>query len=185
MKTAKRCLKEVAGFTPTQQAAFQQGIGSFQPFLQAAQAVAQTAGLGTIGQGAQPWQAQTLFQHKQIRQVHGSLSKRCYSRSIKRNRQTTDLAQNRLAGQAVKAGAFGGSRFGIQQSELARNAADLKTRRIFEDLSRNFQQAQAASRAANQQRLYKLVKSLVNLVEQQWYWWRNGWSWCTTTSSSR
>ena len=30
----------------------QQGIGSFQPFLQAAQA-AQTAGLGTVGAGAQ------------------------------------------------------------------------------------------------------------------------------------
>ena len=30
---------------------------------------------------------------------------------------------------------------------------DLKSRRIFEDLSRNFQQAQAAARAANQQRL--------------------------------
>jgi hypothetical protein len=53
----------------------------------------------------------------------------------------------------VKAGAFGGSRFGVAQSELARNAADLRSRRIFEDLSRNFQQAQAAARAANQQRL--------------------------------
>jgi hypothetical protein len=63
------------------------------------------------------------------------------------------MAQNQLAGQAVKAGAFGGSRFGIQQSELARNAADLKSRRVFEDLSRNFQQAQASARAANQQRM--------------------------------
>ena len=63
------------------------------------------------------------------------------------------MAQNQLAGQAVKAGAFGGSRFGIQQSELARNAQDLKSRRIFEDLSRNFQQAQGAARAANQQRI--------------------------------
>jgi hypothetical protein len=36
------------------------------------------------------------------------------------------MAQNQLAGQAVKAGAFGGSRFGIQQSELARSAARLK-----------------------------------------------------------
>ena len=63
------------------------------------------------------------------------------------------MAQNQLAGQAVKAGAFGGSRFGVAQSELARSAQDLKSRRIFEDLSRNFQQAQGAARAANQQRL--------------------------------
>ena len=63
------------------------------------------------------------------------------------------MASNQLAGQAVKAGAFGGSRFGIQQSELARNAADLKSRRIFEDLSRNYQQAQQAAQAANTQRM--------------------------------
>jgi hypothetical protein len=63
------------------------------------------------------------------------------------------LAENRLAGQAVQAGAFGGSRFGIAQSELARNAQDLKSRRIFEDLSRSFQIAQGQQRAMNQQRL--------------------------------
>ena len=62
------------------------------------------------------------------------------------------MAENQLSGQAVKAGAFGGSRFGIQQSELARNAQDLRSRRIFEDLSRNFQQAQSQAAAANQQR---------------------------------
>jgi hypothetical protein len=63
------------------------------------------------------------------------------------------IAGNQLAGKAVGAGAFGGSRFGIQQSELARNAQDLKSRRIFEDLSRNFQQAQGAMNAANTQRV--------------------------------
>jgi len=63
------------------------------------------------------------------------------------------MASNQLSGQAVKAGAFGGSRFGIQQSELARNAQDLKSRRIFEDLSRNYQQAQATAQAANTQRM--------------------------------
>jgi len=63
------------------------------------------------------------------------------------------MAQNRLGGQAAQAGAFGGSRFGIQQSELARGAQDLKSKRIFEDLSRNYQQATGAMQAANQQRM--------------------------------
>jgi hypothetical protein len=63
------------------------------------------------------------------------------------------MAQNQLAGKAVQAGAFGGSRFGLQQSEMARNAQDLRSRRIFEDLSRNYQQAQAAAQAANTQRM--------------------------------
>jgi len=63
------------------------------------------------------------------------------------------MAQNQLAGKAVQAGAFGGSRFGLQQSEMARNAQDLRSRRIFEDMSRNYQQAQSAMNAANQQRV--------------------------------
>ena len=149
-------LQEVAGLSPTQVSAMnlaQQGIGSFQPFLQAAQA-AQTAGLGTIGAGAQtvagaefvPTEA-TLDRFRDPYQMDVT---REALKEIDRQQQ---IAENRLAGQAVRAGAFGGSRFGVAQSELARNAADLKSRRIFEDLSRNFQQAQAAARAANQQRI--------------------------------
>ena len=149
-------LQEVAGLSPTQISAMnlaQQGIGSFQPFLQAAQA-AQTAGLGTLGAGAQtvagaefvPTEA-TLDRFRDPYQMDVT---REALKEIDRQQQ---IAENRLAGQAVRAGAFGGSRFGVAQSELARNAADLRSRRIFEDLSRNFQQAQAAARAANQQRL--------------------------------
>ena len=63
------------------------------------------------------------------------------------------MAQNQLAGQAVKGGVFGGSRYGVQEAELGRNLQDIKSRRIFEDLSRNYQQAQSAAQAANQQRL--------------------------------
>jgi len=146
--------RQVVGFTPTQQAAFQQafgGIGSFQPFLDAA-AAAQTAGIGTIGQGAQtlagadfgPGGGDAFFDKYQ---------KDVTAEALKEIDRQAAMAQNQLAGKAVQAGAFGGSRFGLQQSELARNAQDLKSRRVFEDLSRNFQQAQAASRAANQQRI--------------------------------
>ena len=72
--------------------------------------------------------------------------------AIKEIDRQAAIAQNKLAGDAVRAGAFGGSRFGIAQSELARSAQDLRSRRIFEDLSRNFQQAQQAAQTANQQR---------------------------------
>jgi hypothetical protein len=89
--------QQVAGFSPTQEAAMNlafQGIGAFQPFIQASQA-AQTAGLGSAAAGAEA-----------LRQMN-----------------------------------FDPSR-----------AQDLRSRRIFEDLSRNFQQAQAQAAAANQQR---------------------------------
>ncbi len=147
-------MRQVAGLSPTQVSAMnlaQQGIGSFQPFLQQA-ADAQAQGLATIGQGAQtlagadfgPGAGDAFFDKYQ---------QDVTAEAIKEIDRQTAIAQNRLAGQAVQAGAFGGSRFGVAQSELARNAQDLKSRRIFEDLSRNFQQAQASARAANQQRL--------------------------------
>ena len=146
--------RQVVGFTPTQQAAFQQafgGIGSFQPFLDAAQA-AQTAGLGTIGAGAQTV-AGADFGPGAGRAFMDPYQQAVTQEALKEVDRQAAMAQNQLAGQAVKAGAFGGSRFGVQQSELARSAQDLKSRRIFEDLSRNFQQAQGAARAANQQRI--------------------------------
>ena len=146
--------QQVAGFSPTQLSAMNlatQGIGSFQPFLQAAQA-AQTAGLGTVGAGAQI-AAGADFSPGAARAFMDPYQQAVTQEALKEVDRQAAMAQNQLAGQAVKAGAFGGSRFGVQQSELARSAQDLKSRRIFEDLSRNFQQAQGAARAANQQRL--------------------------------
>ncbi len=149
-------LQEVAGLSPTQVSAMnlaQQGIGSFQPFLQAAQA-AQTAGLGTLGAGAQTVAgAEFVPTQATLDKFMDPYQQNVTQEALKEIDRQQQIAENRLAGQAVRAGAFGGSRFGVAQSELARNAADLRSRRIFEDLSRNFQQAQAAARAANQQRL--------------------------------
>ena len=146
--------QEVAGFSPTQISAMNlatQGIGSFRPFLQDARS-AQTAGAETIGLGAQI-AAGADFSPGAATPFMDQYQQDVTAEALKEIDRQAAMAQNQLAGQAVKAGAFGGSRFGIQQSELARSAQDLKSRRIFEDLSRNFQQAQGAARAANQQRL--------------------------------
>jgi len=145
--------QQVAGFSPTQEAAMNlafQGIGAFQPFLQAGQA-AQTAGLGSAAAGAEALR-QMNFDPSRAQQFMDPYQQAVTNEAVKEIDRQAAMAENQLAGQAVKAGAFGGSRFGIQQSELARNAQDLRSRRIFEDLSRNFQQAQASAAAANQQR---------------------------------
>ena len=146
--------QQVMGFTPTQQAAMNlayQGIGAYQPFLQAGQA-AQTAGLGTIGAGTQA-AAQMDFDPARAQAFMDPYQQSVTNEALKEIDRQSQMASNQLAGKAVQAGAFGGSRFGLQQSELARNAQDLKSRRIFEDLSRNYQQAQAAATAANTQRM--------------------------------
>ena len=147
-------MQQVAGFSPTQQAAMQQayqGIGAYQPFLDAAQAT-QAAALGTTGAGVQAL-GQMQFDPARAQAFMDPYQQAVTNEALKEIDRQQQMASNQLAGQAVQAGAFGGSRFGIQQSELARNAQDLKSRRIFEDLSRNYQQAQAAAQAANTQRM--------------------------------
>ena len=146
--------QQVAGFSPTQTGAMNlamQGIGAYQPFLDAAQA-SQAAALGTTGAGVQAL-GQMDFDPARAQAFMDPYQQSVTQEALKEIDRQAAMAGNQLAGKAVQAGAFGGSRFGLQQSELARNAQDLRSRRIFEDLSRNYQQAQAAATAANQQRL--------------------------------
>jgi hypothetical protein len=146
--------QQVAGFTPTQQAAMEQaygGIGAYQPFLDKAEA-GQEAALGTTGQGVQALGGMQ-FDPSSYAQYMDPYQQNVTQEALKEIDRQSQMASNQLAGKAVGAGAFGGSRYGLQQSELARNAADMRSRRIFEDLSRNYQQAMGASQAANQQQL--------------------------------
>ena len=144
--------QQVQGFTAPQQAGMnlaQQGIGGFQPYLQSALGQ-QFGAAGTTGQGIQALQGMS-FDPSNVSQYMDPYQQNVTQEALKEIDRQSAMAGNQLAGQAVGAGAFGGSRYGLQQSELARNTTDLKSRRIFEDMSRNFQQAQAAQQASNQQ----------------------------------
>jgi hypothetical protein len=158
--------QQVAGFSPTQLGAMNmamQGIGAYQPFLDAAQA-SQAAALGTTGAGVQAL-GQMNFDPSRAQAFMDPYQQSVTNEALKEIDRQAAMAQNQLAGKAVQAGAFGGSRFGLQQSETARNAQDLKSRRIFEDLSRNYQQAQAAAQAANTQRMQQ-AQQFGNLGKQ-------------------
>ncbi len=158
--------QQVAGFSQPQLAAMNramQGIGAYQPFLDAAQA-SQAAALGTTGAGVQAL-GQMNFDPSRAQAFMDPYQQNVTNEALKEIDRQAAMAQNQLAGKAVQAGAFGGSRFGIQQSETARNAQDLKSRRIFEDLSRNYQQAQSAAQAANTQRMQQ-AQQFGNLGKQ-------------------
>lgn len=73
--------------------------------------------------------------------------------ALKQMDQEAQKAQNQMAGDAVLGGTFGGSRYGVQAAEMATNLQDIKSRRIFQDLAQNFEQAQgkAMSTFENQQ----------------------------------
>ena len=134
---------QVAGLSPEQQQAMQMagGIGGYKPYLGAAESA---LGAGIAGlQGAQqmydPRSAQAFMDPYQQDVTRDALAEM--------DRQAT-MAQQGAAAGAVGAGAFGTERYGVQQAETGRNLQDIKSRRIFEDKSRNYMQAQQAAQQA-------------------------------------
>ena len=174
---------EVAGLDPlTRQAITKgQGIGQFQDYL--------TQGAGTIGEGLATLREQTagvpgLF-GQAAAQATGTgetfvptaeglqpyldpYQQLVTQEALGEYDRQADIQRNLLGAQAVQGGAFGGDRFGIQGAELDRNLADIKSRRIFEDLSRNFSQAQNAASTAfeNQQRRGQGISGLLGQIGQ-------------------
>jgi hypothetical protein len=65
------------------------------------------------------------------------------------NRQA-EIQRSNNASAASKAGAFGGSRFGVQTAETNRNLAEVQSKKIFEDYFNNYNQAQQNSMNAFQ-----------------------------------
>jgi len=73
--------------------------------------------------------------------------------ALKEMRRQADIGTQKQAAAAVQAGAFGGTREGVQRAEYERGVQDLMSQRIMQDYANNYQQAQAASQQAfeNQQ----------------------------------
>ena len=121
---------QIAGMAPGQEQAIQRGmagIGAYQPYvtqaregLMAAQQMATPQG---ISQYMSPYQQQVIDAAMQ---------------NI--NRQG-DLSRQNLQAQAVRSGAFGGSREGIQQAELERGLAETRNSTIANLLNQGYQQA--------------------------------------------
>jgi len=149
--------QEVAGQTQDQKDAMallrgdiQSGIPLAQ--MQAAQATG-AAGLSAAAQGQAALQ-QGLGQFAPtaaaIQQFEDPYSANVTQEALKEIDRQGALSTQALSAQAQQAGAFGGSRFGIQEAELERNIQDIKSRRIYEDQARNYQQALGAAMSAQE-----------------------------------
>ncbi len=167
---------QVAALDPLTQQAITtgQGIGQFMPFLQTG---ADTLGTGLATLQERAAMSPELFTQAQQQalgttQAYDPTSAAAfmdpYQQAVTQDalaemQRQAEIQQNQLSAQAVGAGAFGGSRQGIAQAELGRNLADMQSRRIFEDASRNFNQAQNAAQTAfeNQQRRQQGVAQLL------------------------
>jgi len=138
---------EVAGLSPQQQAAMRMaeaGLGAYQPALEAARTTVGT-GLETLGA------AQQALDPSQIATYMDPYQQQVTQEALAELQRQADIQSQRTAAEAVAAGAFGGSRFGVREAEEARNLAQVKSQRIFEDLSRNYLQAQQAQARTAQQ----------------------------------
>ena len=105
-------------------------------------------GMATLGQGIAPLQSAMQQYDPSTSNTAGFMNqyqKNVTDAALKQMNEEFAKQQANLAGQATRAGAFGGSRFGVAQAELGKNLANLTSQRIFQDLSQNFQQAQNQS----------------------------------------
>ena len=166
------------------------GIGGYQQFLTDAGTGLDTAGqtltgaLGTLGTGLGTLdsgmgtidRAETagglstgIFDPSMVQQFMNPYQKAVTESALQQlNKQFAEQQAQRGAG-AIGAGAFGGSRQGIMEGIAQRELGDVASRRIFEDLSRNFGQAQqsAMSSFENQQRRQANQASLLSNLGQQ------------------
>ena len=137
----QRVAGQTAGQIAARDAAYGLGVGSFAPYLTAASGVtgeARGVGLGALGQ-YDPTMAYGFMDPYQQAVTDQTM------REL--DRQAQIQAQGDAA-QAVRAGAFGGTREGVQRAETARNLQDVKARTLADAYSRNFQQAQQAAMSA-------------------------------------
>jgi|TARA_R110000824_G_scaffold183474_2_gene364519 hypothetical protein len=164
----------LAGLTPEQQRAFQlasSGIGGYEPFIAQAQGDI-TAGQAALGTGqatlqgaltglaptsaaAQATTQQAIDQLNQARGVAPTQAQldsymNPFQQSVidttmsELNKQGAQ-AQSQLASQAQQAGAFGGSRYGVQGAELEGNLQDARARALSQLNLQNYGQAQASA----------------------------------------
>ena len=169
---------EAAGLSGTERQAIdfaKQGIGSFEPYIQAAsQGVSQGMDLtqrGALAAGA----VQTTDQYQSAQDMLGRAvpvigqgiggilgSAQAYDPTMAENyfnpyqktvtqggldemNRQADITRQGNAASAINAGAFGGTREGVQRAEFDRGVQDLMQQKIMQDYANNYQQAQAAA----------------------------------------
>jgi hypothetical protein len=127
---------QVAGLSQAQQQALtqgQQGIGAYMPYL--------TGASGMLGGATQQ------FNQADAQRFMNPYQQQVIDQSLQQINRQGDIARQNLQAQAVRAGAFGGSREGIQRAELERGLAEQRNQTILGGLQQGYTQSLAASEA--------------------------------------
>lgn len=165
--------ERIAGFSPMQTQAFSQlgAMGPQQQFGQAGQSISGAQEFGAVGAQRAMGYDPTQFNMYQMAQPDKFGTTQSTQYMSPYQQAVTDVAKrealseaqllNRdLASKAAKAGAFGGSRFGVEQallgSKLAQNLSDIQVKgsqSAFENAQAQFERDRAAQMAASGQNL--------------------------------
>lgn len=129
-------------------AAYQPGFGRAESTL--------AQGIGALGGAAQGFDPRTGA----VKNFMNPFQQQVIDESIRQINRQGDISRQNLQAQAVKAGAFGGSREGIQRAELERALSEQRNAAITGTLSQGYNQAQqAAQQAFEQQQQRQLAQA--------------------------
>jgi len=134
--------QRLSPLTTEQQAGRQlafQGAQAFQPDLQQARGLTSLATAPITGQDI------NYYMNPFQQQVTGNV--------LDEMRRRSDIEGQRTSDAAVRAGAFGGSRYGIQEAERMRNLRDQQSRTASQMAQQNYQQALGAAQSQKAQQL--------------------------------
>jgi hypothetical protein len=135
---------QIAGMDPLRSAAIglgEQMSGSYRPFIEGGrdQALAAQQAL-TSGLG--------FLQPDSVEKFMNPFQDQVIDRTMARLNREADMRRAGASASAIKSGAFGGSREGVQRAETERGLQDTKADTLARLLSANFAQAQKASQDA-------------------------------------
>jgi hypothetical protein len=109
----------------------------------------QLEAMDTVGQGIGGYGAATGgYDTAQTAAFMNPYQEMVTQNAMKEMRRQGEIAAQGTAAQAVRSGAFGGTREGVQRAEQERNLQDLMSQRAFQDYAANYGQAQTAGMTA-------------------------------------
>lgn len=135
--------QRVAEFSPLQQQAFQ-GAANLGPAQQIGTGTQMAGIAGIQGLGAGQQYAQQATSPGSMQAYMSPFTEMALAPQLREARRQSDITGQQMAGQAAKAGAFGGSRFGLMEAERQRNLGQLQSDIYGRGMQTAFEQARQA-----------------------------------------
>jgi len=152
---------QVAGLSDAQKAAIMQGfqgIGAYLPYLTAAKNAYET-GMTGLQTAMGPVTGQDVSMYVNPYQ------QMALQPQLDEMRRQADIEQRQLKQRMIRAGAFGGGRHAMAETEMRRNLADQQNRMIAESMQQNYAQALAAAQQ-QQQTQSGIAQAIGNMAVQ-------------------